>query len=185
MSAALLIISMRNESIGELLMFKIVLGLVVGLTLSPALAGGSHDHSHGAIGFGVGEPGEGPPDRRLDVSLRDSMRFVFDPALETLRAGETIEFVIRNDGAIRHEFSIGNAKEQARHAEMMRKMPNMKHEDPNTVSLEPGKTAKLKWRFLGEDTVVFACNIPGHFEAGMHHAAKIVAVAQSGQQATD
>lgn len=36
-------------------------------------------------------------------------------------------------------------------------------------SLEPGESASLSWPFEGSDTVVFACNIPGHFEAGMHY----------------
>ena len=56
---------------------------------------------------------------------------------------------------------------------MMRKMPNMDHEDPNTVSLAAGETARLSWRFMGDDAVVFACNIPGHFEAGMKYVLPI------------
>ena len=101
------------------------------------------------------------------------MQFVFEPRLSNLMDGETIEFIVTNDGAIRHEFSIGNAEDQVKHAEMMRKMPNMVHEDPNTVSLAAGETARLSWRFIGKDTVVFACNIPGHFEAGMKHVLPI------------
>jgi uncharacterized cupredoxin-like copper-binding protein len=138
-----------------------------------AVASGSHDHSHDhdhdGAKFSVGEPGKGTPDRVVRVSMQDSMRFVFDPPLDKLRHGEVIEFLVSNDGAIQHEFSIGNAEDQVAHAEMMRKMPDMKHEDPNTVSLAAGETARLKWRFMGDDTVVFACNIPGHFEAGMKH----------------
>ena len=55
------------------------------------------------------------------------------------------------------------------HAQMMRKMPDMHHADPNTVSLEPGESATLAWEFMGKDTAVFTSNIPGHLEAGMHH----------------
>lgn len=138
-----------------------------------AIAGGTHEHSHDGEKFSVGEPGKGSPDRQIKVAMLDSMRFVFEPQLNNLRHGETIEFVVTNDGAIQHEFSIGNAEDQVKHAEMMRKMPNMKHEDPNTVSLAAGGTARLKWKFMGDDTVVFACNIPGHFEAGMKHVLPI------------
>ena len=102
------------------------------------------------------------------------MRFVFSPEFEDLHDGEVIRFNVRNDGKILHEFSIGNAAEQMEHAKMMRDMPNMKHEDPNTVSLEPGASATITWRFKGQDTVVFSCNIPGHFEAGMHHDLAII-----------
>lgn len=140
-----------------------------------ALAAGSHDHSHdhGKADFQVGQPHDGDPDRVIEVSMRDTMRFVFDPDFHQLHAGEVIRFEVRNDGQVVHEFSIGNAEEQKKHAEMMRKMPDMKHDDPNTVSLEPGERASLTWKFQGDDTVVFACNEPGHFEAGMHHSLDI------------
>jgi len=141
------------------------------------IASGTHKHSHDGEKFSVGEPGNGTPDRRIVVSMRDTMRFAFEPELNSLRHGETIEFVVTNDGAIQHEFSIGNAVDQVKHAEMMRKMPNMEHQDPNTVSLASGETARLSWRFMGDDTVVFACNIPGHFEAGMKHVMPITLAA--------
>ena len=139
------------------------------------MAGGAHENSHEGEKFSIGEPGNGTPDRRILVSMRDTMRFAFEPELNSLRHSETIEFVVTNDGAIQHEFSIGNAEDQVKHAEMMRKMPDMVHQDPNTVSLASGETARLSWRFMGDDTVVFACNIPGHFEAGMKHVLPITA----------
>jgi len=33
----------------------------------------------------------------------------------------------------------------------------------------PGETEELIWRFGKLDTVLVACNIPGHFEAGMKY----------------
>lgn len=162
-------------------LIKLVLLSLV-FTSSSLLATGSHDHSHaGGKGmFAVGQPVEGEqPDRVFQVSMRDTMRFVFNPEFDMLREGEVIRFEVRNDGQIRHEFSIGNVEEQKQHAEMMRKMPNMKHEDPNTLSLQPGESGTITWRFEGGDTVVFACNIPGHYEAGMSHE---LAMLDSGQR---
>lgn len=152
-------------------MKKLIAIFSLSLASAAVFAGGTDDHAHGhgKAGFAVGEPTGDTPDRVFEVSMRDTMRFVFRPDLEELHDGEVIRFDVRNDGKILHEFSIGNAAEQQAHAAMMRKMPNMKHEDPNTVSLEPGESASLSWRFEGSDTVVFACNIPGHFEAGMHY----------------
>ena len=49
----------------------------------------------------------------------------------------------------------------------------MQHQDPNTVSLAAGESALLSWHFPGKDNVVFACSIPGHFEAGMKHVVEI------------
>ncbi len=147
--------------------------IVLALFSSSLMAGGTDDHSHGNMKFSVGEPGKGIPDRSISVSMRDTMRFVFEPALGELRHGETIGFEVRNDGQIQHEFSIGNAEDQVKHALMMKKMPDMKHNDPNTVSLTPGESATLSWKFMGKETVVFACNIPGHFEAGMKNVLAI------------
>ena len=143
--------------------------IALALFSSTLMASGTHSHSHESSKYSVGEPGEGNPDRIITVSMQDTMRFEFEPDPGELKHGETIEFKVSNDGQIQHEFSIGNADDQISHAAMMQKMPNMKHNDPNTVSLAPGESAKLSWKFMGKDTVVFACNIPGHFEAGMKH----------------
>jgi len=146
--------------------FKIVL---MSLFSSSVIAGGTHSHGHENTKYSVGEPGKGSPNRVISVSMQDTMRFEFSPELGSLKDGETIEFRVRNDGSIQHEFSIGNAEDQVKHAIMMQKMPDMKHSDPNTVSLLPGESSNLSWKFMGTDTVVFSCNIPGHFEAGMKH----------------
>jgi uncharacterized cupredoxin-like copper-binding protein len=147
--------------------------VLLGLFSSTLMAGGTHSHSHDNMKFSVGELGKGTPDRIISVSMQDTMRFDFAPNLGELKQGETIEFRLKNDGSIQHEFSIGNAEDQIKHAIMMQKMPDMKHSDPNTVSLLPGESTTLSWKFMGTDTVVFACNIPGHFEAGMKHVQAI------------
>lgn len=43
----------------------------------------------------------------------------------------------------------------------------MKHDDPNSMLVEPGKTAELTWTFADATGLEFACNIPGHYQAGM------------------
>jgi len=147
--------------------------VVLGIFSSSVMASGTHSHSHDDTKYSVGQPGKGTPDRSISVSMQDTMRFIFSPELGELKNGETIEFRVTNDGAIQHEFSIGNDEDQIKHAQMMQQMPDMKHNDPNTVSLAPGESASISWKFMGKDTVVFACNIPGHFEAGMKHIAAI------------
>ena len=48
------------------------------------------------------------------------------------------------------------------------KMGGMMHKDPNSVLLEPGKSAEIIWTFPKAKTKLeFACNVPGHYEAGM------------------
>lgn len=128
------------------------------------------DHGHGEGGHKetVGKPAMSEEaTRTISVILNDQMKIVFKEPLTEIKSGSIIQFTVANEGNIRHEFSIGNQEEQKAHAEMMRKMPGMVHADGNTVTVEPGKTKVLTWRFEGEDMVVFACNIPGHYEAGM------------------
>jgi uncharacterized cupredoxin-like copper-binding protein len=43
----------------------------------------------------------------------------------------------------------------------------MQHDDPNSVLVAPGKTAELTWTFSRATSLEFACNIPGHYQAGM------------------
>jgi uncharacterized cupredoxin-like copper-binding protein len=130
--------------------------------------GGGHAHAQGGdVASAVGTQGDPKRvTRTINVELLDSMRFVFSPKMQ-LKRGDVVRFVVRNAGAIRHEFSIGNAAEQEAHRAMMRQMPDMVHEDANSVTVEPGQTRELVWAFTGESQVELACNIPGHSEAGM------------------
>jgi len=43
----------------------------------------------------------------------------------------------------------------------------MEHNDPNSALLEPGKSAEIVWKFSKAGTYEFACNVPGHYDAGM------------------
>ena len=43
----------------------------------------------------------------------------------------------------------------------------MKHDDPNSVLLEPGKSAEVIWTFPKDAELEYACNVPGHYESGM------------------
>lgn len=129
--------------------------------------------SHGSAESAVGKSAKGMvATKTYQVSMLDSMEFKFSTP-PALKAGDVVKFVVTNNGLINHEFSIGNASEQKAHGEMMKKMPGMVHEDGNTVTVKPGETKELLWQFAGNEEVVFACNVPGHFEAGMMHKTRI------------
>jgi uncharacterized cupredoxin-like copper-binding protein len=91
----------------------------------------------------------------------------FKPASIKVKRGETIRFIVRNAGKLKHEMVLGTIKELKEHAELMRKFPAMEHADPNQVSVDPGMTGELIWQFTKAGTFDFACLVPGHFEAGM------------------
>lgn len=103
--------------------------------------------------------------RTVEIGMDDTMRFTPDSL--TVNAGETVRFVIHNNGQIPHEFGIGSMSELLEHAEMMRKMPGMQHTESNMLTLDPGAEGEIIWQFGESGTVDFACLIPGHLEAGM------------------
>lgn len=122
----------------------------------------SGDGQAGALGS-AGNPGE--VTRDVEVEMSDAMRF--RPDRIRVRDGETIRFLVRNNGRLVHEMVLGTMEELREHAAAMRKSPGMRHAEPNQVSVPPGKTGELIWRFTRSGTVPFACLQPGHFEAGM------------------
>ncbi len=97
--------------------------------------------------------------------MTDAMRFA--PAEIAVRKGETIRFIVRNSGQLRHEFVLGTGKALKEHADLMKKFPLMVHEEGNMVSLLPGQTGNVIWQFTRSGKVPFACLQPGHFDAGM------------------
>jgi len=114
----------------------------------------------------LGKPGDPRKvTRSVNVEMNDAMRF--RPDSIRVKRGETIRFIVRNTGKVKHEMVLGTIEELKEHAEMMRKFPEMEHADPNQVSVEPGMTGELIWRFTRAGTFDFACLVPGHFEAGM------------------
>lgn len=85
-----------------------------------------------------------------------------------VHAGETVRFIVSNTGKLKHEFVIGNAKEQAAHALEMQQMGDMDMPDePNAIMLKPGQTKTLIWTFGSEQELEYACHTPGHYAAGM------------------
>jgi uncharacterized cupredoxin-like copper-binding protein len=103
--------------------------------------------------------------RTIQVGMDDSMHFT--PGDLVLKRGETIKFVVRNDGKIMHEMVIGTMKELKEHAELMRKFPNMEHDEPYMAHVAPGKREEIVWQFTRAGEFYYACLIPGHLEAGM------------------
>ncbi|WP_263833473.1 cupredoxin domain-containing protein [Sulfurospirillum oryzae] len=129
----------------------------------------AHNHAtHSHASSTIGNPANASQANKIiNVDLLDSMQFEFHSKMN-IKEGDIVRFIVTNQGEIDHEFSIGSEKEQKAHLEAMKKMPNMVHHDGNTITLKPKETKELTWKFTKRNTVMFACNIPEHFEAGMH-----------------
>jgi hypothetical protein len=144
-----------------------VLVSALGFT-APAWSAGNHagGHSHGADAQAIGQPGQASQvTRTLELTMSDAMRFT--PANVIVKAGETIKFVLNNTGRVKHEFVLGTDKELKQHYQQMLKFPEMEHDEPNMVTVAPGKAGVVIWTFTQAGTVDFACLLPGHYGAGM------------------
>lgn len=140
--------------------------LAAALILASGTAAASGTHAGGHDDAAIGEPGVATAaTRTVTVDMSDSMRF--SPASFTAKQGETIRFVVKNSGQVKHEFVLGSAKELKEHYELMKKNPEMEHADPNMVTLGAGQTGEVVWKFTKPGKVDFACLQPGHYDAGM------------------
>jgi uncharacterized cupredoxin-like copper-binding protein len=140
-------------------------------------AGVASVSAHGPVPSG-GRPGDPARiTRTVEVVATDN---AFSIKALAVRDGETVRFVVRNEGGDPHEFTIGTVAEHAEHRKLMKTMleqmkndghaghsmmPEMAHE--GGVWVDPGRTASFVWTFARTANLEFACNIPGHYEDGM------------------
>ena len=156
---------------------KLVRTLICAAAASIAVAasvyahdGHTHDgHKHGGSHFSAGQPGDPKkPARIVKISmLEEGKKMLFEPAVVEVQRGEQIRFVITNNGTWDHEFMLASKADNRKHAAVMKKFPEMEHDDPNAKRLSPFNNGELVWRFTRRGEFEYACLIPGHLEAGM------------------
>ena len=136
----------------------------------------------------IGEKGKlSEVDRVIEVKMYDNF---YEPNEIKIKKGETIKFKVYNFGELVHEFNIATKKMHLKHQpemvklveneilladkidkkkmkEMAKKDHSMAHAHSNSVLLEPNKKGELIWKFNTDATLEAACNVPGHYEAGM------------------
>ena len=110
----------------------------------------------------------------ITESMLDKMRFSVDKI--EVKQGDTVRFVLKNDGKIMHEFVIGTKQVLDEHAALMVKFPTMEHSEPYMAHVPPGKTGEIIWTFNKPGNFDYACLIAGHYQAGM--VGKITVVAK-------
>lgn len=103
--------------------------------------------------------------RTIKIEMSDAMRYT--PAALAIKRGQTVRFVLRNNGKLLHEMVLGTPEALKEHAELMKKFPGMEHAEANMAHVKPGASGQIVWQFARPGTFQFACLLPGHFEAGM------------------
>ena len=114
----------------------------------------------------------------------------YKPNSFQINAGETIKFEVENAGELVHEFNIANKMMHMKHQPEMEKMveneilfadsidkdkmkkmakmdKSMGHSHSNSVLLEPKQKGDIIWKFDNAVNIEVACNVPGHYQAGM------------------
>ena len=112
--------------------------------------------------------------RTIEVKMADLMRFT--PDRIEVKTGETVKFIVRNQGQTMHEFVIGTKHELDEHAALMTKFPGMEHDEPYMAHVPPGKSGEIIWTFNRAGDFDFACLIAGHYEAGMVGKIKVASI---------
>ena len=136
----------------------------------------------------IGSKGkENEVSRIIKVVMYDNY---YEPSSFRIKAGETIKFEVENAGKLVHEFNIANKMMHIKHQpemlkmaengillafsidkEKMKKMAKMDksmgHSHSNSVLLEPKQKGNIIWKFDNAVNIEVACNVPGHYQAGM------------------
>ena len=147
----------------------------------------SHGGGHGMTAA-IGQPGDASAvSRTVEITMHDNY---YEPETVSVSAGETVRFVVKNAGSLVHEFNIATAEMHAAHGSEMQMLvdhgvlmadridreaaekmkASMGHgmrDAGNSLLLEPGQSGELIWRFEHGKDLEFACNVPGHYQAGM------------------
>ncbi|QCF26026.1 cupredoxin domain-containing protein [Hydrocarboniclastica marina] len=147
---------------------------------------GPQGHGHNAETGAAGQASD--VSRTITVEMHDNY---YEPESVEVKPGETVRFVVVNKGGLVHEFNINTPSMHEAHQQEMEMMVahgviqgdkinhdrmnmdmgnghTMKHDDANSVLLEPGETKELVWTFAKPADLEFACNVPGHYQAGMY-----------------
>ena len=142
---------------------------IAALTLTTLMMTAGAAVAHEGEHYSAGEPGDASkPAQVIAITMHEgdgTMTFI--PSKVEVQKGQQIKFVIRNDGALDHEFVLATTAENLKHAELMKKYPDMVHDDPNAKRIAPGKVDNIVWKFTKAGTFEYSCLIPGHREAGM------------------
>jgi len=136
----------------------------------------------------IGSKGkESDVSRVIKVVMYDNY---YEPNSFKIKAGQTIKFEVENRGMLVHEFNIANKMMHKKHQPEMQKMSengillafsidkekmkkmakmdkSMGHSHNNSVLLEPKEKGEIIWKFDDAVNIEIACNVPGHYEAGM------------------
>lgn len=135
-----------------------------------------------ACGGGKDSPAIESSANIVEITMVD---IAYEPKGITVKPGEPVELVFKNQGKIAHDAFVGDSAAQAEHEQEMRQRDGSGggdqmagHDkggakDPNAITVQPGKTGRLTHTFEAPGTIEIGCHQPGHYAAGMKIAVTV------------
>ena len=98
----------------------------------------------------------GNADQTVDITMVD---VGFKPSAVTVKAGQTVRFVFKNNGDLEHNAAFGDeATQQAVESGKQQR---------DGIAAGPGQTKTYTRRFDTPGALIIGCHIAGHYAAGM------------------
>ena len=142
-----------------------IIALLMFAVTGLAYASGTHSggHGHDTDETMIGKPGTaGKVTRTITINMGDDMRYT--PSAIQVNKNETVRFIVKNKGQIKHELSLGTEKDLLEHLEAMKKYPDMEHDEPGKVTLAPGNCLAIHQVWSRELRLLDAWSLRGWHE---------------------
>lgn len=134
------------------------------LLIAGALALASVYVACGNDGSDVGAGTEEAP-RTVEITALDEL--AYDPISIEIEAGETVRFVVTNEGAADHEFVVGDVRTQEMAEEQAMEGMHGHMDAMASLALDPGETVETTITFEDAGELFYACHLDGHYGGGM------------------
>jgi uncharacterized cupredoxin-like copper-binding protein len=147
-------------------------GMMGGAGVAAPGAGTMMGRATGVTGFAAADA-TGPGDTGFVPGTVSAPRLIrvtagsgysFSPSTITVKAGETITFVVTTMGPTTHEFMVGPADAVADDVEGT----------PEIADIGMMQTRSITYTFDGPGPFAFACHATGHYEAGMRGTITVI-----------
>jgi uncharacterized cupredoxin-like copper-binding protein len=128
----------------------LVTGVLLVTVLVTTACSGGVVVSGSTPGADAGTPAAAAANGAQQVTLTVGNSMSFDPSAITVRAGQPVELMLRNNGQLPHDFTLSDGVAR-----------------PVKITATGGQTASGTFTLARPGTYTFECSMPGHTAAGM------------------
>ena len=124
--------------------FIFQIAFLASLFCHSAFAGGTHGEGH-RHDMEIGKPGTKHINRSVTVKMFETeYGMIFKPNFLKFEIGQTVKINLINKGELQHEFVMDTEDGILKHKIEMENMPDMDHNDPNSLRLNPNEKGEIR-----------------------------------------